>query len=1006
MSFIHQLASKRRKFLDGLDANEGDINLDIFEDFYPDQAHFIYELLQNAEDARATRATFTLKHDGCSFEHDGKRSFTEDDVRAITGIHNSNKSKRPDQIGQFGVGFKSVFVYTLTPEVRSGKFAFKITRLVMPECIDDAPNAGNRTRFDLPFNSPKKSAQEAYAEIEAGLNSLAETTLLFLSNLKSIRWQIGESISGEVERIQYPKNHFEVRKKINGEATARSHFIHFDEPVEGLVKKRVAVAFALDFLPKVESFNPKKSLAEQMKIVPANPGRVAVFFPAEKETSGLRFHLHAPFVPELSRASIKETPANNPLFQQLAKLTAASLHKIRDLGLLNAGFLEVLPNPRDDLRKRYEGIDEAIIEEMNNQPLTPTHTGMHAAANRLRQARASLKELLSEADIEFLVGYDKEEEEPPLWAIGVTQKNSRIDHFLTGLEIRSWDIEQFVQLLDAHTMEGLLQTPNAQFSEWLKNKPLEWHQQLYALLSDHLASDRYSSLERIKSFQIVRLSDGSYCIGRKCFFRSDGIEHDEEMPRVAESVYTSGENERQKKAARKFLEDVGVREVGEAEQVEAILQRRYRSDCFRPSKQDLKRFIALVEKEPQKTKLFAEYFIFEGKDGKWRQPSQVFLDTPFLDTGLSAYYQALGDGAQKMALSDSYRDDSTLVERLQNFALAVGVQKALRVTQSFCRSNPCWTELSSGDKFKRNNDSYDRVDCDFEIAEFQKLISLQTVAASRLIWLTMMKVVRPEQLTARYQRNNYSEPRERPSQLVHRLINAAWVPQGAGRFVRPAEASRVLLPNDFEFAASWKWVEAIRFGEEVQQKSEEQREKQVAAKLLEIAEDSIQDAQWFAALTRDERQRFRQDHERQQSQELPEHESANPDRRAERVRQQAAEAPERITEERVRSVSVGREKLKQEAAQYLRQQYTNPDGEMICQVCKTSLPFKLDDGSFYVEKIPFLTDLKKSHYQNYLALCPNHAAMYELANGSEDSLRLTFSGLKRDKLGVVLCSKK
>ena len=60
---------------------------------------------------------------------------------------------------------------------------------------------------------------------------------------------------------------------------------------------------------------------------------MAVFFPAEKETSGLRFHLHAPFVPELSRASIKETPANLPLFEQLATLAGASLHQIRDLGL-------------------------------------------------------------------------------------------------------------------------------------------------------------------------------------------------------------------------------------------------------------------------------------------------------------------------------------------------------------------------------------------------------------------------------------------------------------------------------------------------------------------------------------------------------------------------------------------------------------------------------------------------------------------------------------------------
>ena len=53
-AFLQTLMAKRRKFLDGLHANEDDINLDIFEDFYPDQAHFVFELLQNAEDTGAT----------------------------------------------------------------------------------------------------------------------------------------------------------------------------------------------------------------------------------------------------------------------------------------------------------------------------------------------------------------------------------------------------------------------------------------------------------------------------------------------------------------------------------------------------------------------------------------------------------------------------------------------------------------------------------------------------------------------------------------------------------------------------------------------------------------------------------------------------------------------------------------------------------------------------------------------------------------------------------------
>ena len=47
---FQRLIERRRKFIEGLDANRGEINLDIFEDFYPDRAHFVYELLQNAED--------------------------------------------------------------------------------------------------------------------------------------------------------------------------------------------------------------------------------------------------------------------------------------------------------------------------------------------------------------------------------------------------------------------------------------------------------------------------------------------------------------------------------------------------------------------------------------------------------------------------------------------------------------------------------------------------------------------------------------------------------------------------------------------------------------------------------------------------------------------------------------------------------------------------------------------------------------------------------------------
>jgi len=136
--------------------------------------------------------------------------------------------------------------------------------------------------------------------------------------------------------------------------------------------------------------------------------------------------------------------------------------------------------------------------------------------------------------------------------------------------------------------------------------------------------------------------------------------------------------------------------------------------------------------------------------------------------------------------------------------------------------------------------------------------------------------------------------------------------------------------------------------------------------------------------------------------ELPEHETSHPERRAEHVAKQAANAPERITEQRNRAVSIGREDVKQEAEPYLREQYTNSDGHMICQACQVPLPFRLDNGSYYFEKVEFLEDLTRRHYQNYLALCPNHSAMFQHTNASRDAMREIFAQMVGQHLEVIL----
>jgi len=984
----------------------------IVEELYPDSAHFIFELLQNAEDTGATEVGFDIRSDCLSFEHNG-RPFSEADILGITDVGEGTKFDDVDTIGRFGVGFKAVFAYTESPRVWSPTYSFEINELVLPSLMSDRSDLQGKTRFDFPFNNPKKPREVAYKEVEGGLRDLAETTLLFLNHLHSISWKIGDSGGGTVLRIEHTENHIEVLKETNGETTASSHFLRFTQPVEGLTretKHKVATAFALEFLPDVKAFDPHTPIAKQMKIVPV-PGQVAVFFPAEKETSGLRFHLHAPFVPELSRASIKETPANEPLFEQLAGLAAASLHEVRDHGLLTLDFLSVLPNKQDSIPARYQAIRTAIIDEMNNEALTPTHGKSHAPAKRLLQAKASLKSLLSEKDLEFLV---EDADAPLLWSVGATQKNTNADRFLDSLEIQEWGLEEFVDLLTDRTSHGQRYVPNppywvsgpdGEFMEWLSSKPNDWHQQLYALLYSELASE--GGLYQFRNSKIVRLFSGEYGVGKECYFPDEGDQDDSDLPRITAEVYTSGRGKAQQHNARKFLEEIGVRVVGEAEQVELILKKRYTRDAEIPSertyKKDFKRFVALVEKESSAASLFKGHFVFKCEDDQWHTPNSVYLDAPFLDTGLGAYYDAQADEAEKSALDSLfYQNIGFPTKKVAAFARATGAIGELQISTCRCYQNPEWSYLRQVGG-ERHTSPIDR---DYEIEGLPDLLKNPTLALARLVWRTMAALPNDgRHLVATYRRNASAGSRQAASSLVHVLRSAAWVPQGHESFVRPSEASRDALPEGFPFDPGQRWLKAVKWGEDVVKRSEQQRQKETFARELGFSDlSTLERAKRFASLPPEEQERFLTDWERNAAHELPDHSPANPERRASRVGEMAADATERRTEERTRSVSVGREDVKAEAGQYLLQQYVTDD-ELFCQVCKKPMPFKLDDGSAYFERVEFLSRLKKRHLQNYLALCPNHAAMFRHANSTKDFMLEMFLELAGNELEVVLAQE-
>ena len=209
-------------------------------DLYPDSAHFVYELLQNAEDARASKVEFRLAGDGVYFAHDGAREFTIEDVDAITGI-GGNIGKRDDSssIGEFGVGFKAVFSYARAPEIHSGDFHFRIRDHFLIE-LDGVPQRFLRhrpeerwTEFWLPFDNPSKTAPKAFAETRDGLTRLDETALLFLRNIARIDYQIGGAkiVVGGVERREGERGKVELLRRLSDGRTVAKTFLSVRPPL-------------------------------------------------------------------------------------------------------------------------------------------------------------------------------------------------------------------------------------------------------------------------------------------------------------------------------------------------------------------------------------------------------------------------------------------------------------------------------------------------------------------------------------------------------------------------------------------------------------------------------------------------------------------------------------------------------------------------------------------------------------------------------------------------------
>ena len=292
---------------------------------YSEKAHFVYELLQNADDVNATEVRFILRKSGLYFSHNGTVLFTvsaPDDgqnighLNAITAIGDTSKTEENSpKIGKFGIGFKAVFQYTNTPHIYDPNISFKIRDLIVPVLLEHVPHPlrkADETLFYFPFDRIEKPEKEALDDIEDKLKTLL-FPLIFLRNLRKITWESDNGTRGSyVLEEKYGENAENTEGSYHlqtiGKKTFQQAFLRFSKPISD--NQTVQIVYLLDEDNNIHS----------TKKYPA-----FCFFPT-KVMTGLRFLTHAPFLLSDSREGIRQKERwNEQLIQYLAELVAESV---------------------------------------------------------------------------------------------------------------------------------------------------------------------------------------------------------------------------------------------------------------------------------------------------------------------------------------------------------------------------------------------------------------------------------------------------------------------------------------------------------------------------------------------------------------------------------------------------------------------------------------------------------------------------------------------------------
>lgn len=432
------------------------------DDLYSKKSHFVLELVQNADD--------NDYHTGIvpqlTFKLDPKRlvlvnnevGFCERNVQALCSVGKSSKVNKSGYIGEKGIGFKSVFTVSNSPEIHSNGFHFRFDRTdqssllgyVVPHWCDPTEDAkSDTTTIILP-------AADGFAFSQETLDGLDARLLLFLSKLREITLQRDDETVTYLRRDEEALSYLSTRtERPNTQPKIEeSHFVRVpvgfkmgevpDEKRPDILTSSVVLAFPVD----------SKGTAS-----PEPSSQVFAFLPIRQV--GFKFSIQADFILSSSREDILTDRAWNKLLRNAIavafKTAVATFKKTDELAF---SFLKFLPADGEISDPFFRPVSEGIIAQLAQTECLPSSGGQWKRPSDLRIAEKRFRDLFPPTVAMELFGFDY-----------VDHRVQGGNELLRRLGAKDIAVGDYLNVFKMH-------------GAWLKQQPLDWKASFYAMLAD------------------------------------------------------------------------------------------------------------------------------------------------------------------------------------------------------------------------------------------------------------------------------------------------------------------------------------------------------------------------------------------------------------------------------------------------------------------------------------------------------------------------------------------